>query len=191
MKPAIYFLNWWMHISIDKKNHIQVNRENLFSSNIIDTHAKLLSHVWLFVTPRTVAHQAPLSMEFSWQGYWNGLPFPSEGDLPEPGIELASPELQVHSFTAEPSRKPNKYTMTWKKKKEKKKLRLSLVRGTQYLSSLYSFLNFPIFSQIQSGTSISSLGTLRIKTTNRKNKIKSTTKHYKISWCLHSMHSYI
>ena len=104
MKPAKYLLNWWMHISIDKKNHIHVNRENLFSSNIIDTHAKLLSHVWLFVTPWTVAHQAPLSMEFSWQGYWSR--FPLEGDLPEPGIKPASPELQVHSFTAEPPGKP-------------------------------------------------------------------------------------
>ena len=128
MKPAKYLLNWWMHISIDKKNHIHVNRENLFSSNIIDTHAKLLSHVWLLVTPWTVAHQAPLSMEFSWQGYWSGLPFPLEGGLPEPGIDPASRELQLHSFTAEPPGKPNKYTMT-RKKKLKKKLRLPVVRG--------------------------------------------------------------
>ena len=48
-----------------------------------------LSHVQLFVTPWTVAHQAPLSMGFSRQEYWNGLVFPSPGDLPNPGIELA------------------------------------------------------------------------------------------------------
>ena len=48
---------------------------------------QLLSHVWLFVTPWTVAHQAPLSMEFSRQEAWNGLPFPSPGDLPIPGVE--------------------------------------------------------------------------------------------------------
>ena len=42
------------------------------------------SHVWLFVIPWTVAHQAPLSMEFSRQEYWSGLPFPSPGDLPDP-----------------------------------------------------------------------------------------------------------
>ena len=48
-----------------------------------------------FVTPWTVAHQAPLSMEFSRQGYWSGLPFPSLGDLPHPGIEPRSPALQA------------------------------------------------------------------------------------------------
>ena len=49
-------------------------------------------------TPRTVAHQAPLSMEFSRQEYWSGLPFPSPGDLPDPGIEPGSPALQKDSF---------------------------------------------------------------------------------------------
>ena len=49
------------------------------------------SHVRLFVTPWTVAHQAPLSMGFSRQEYWSGLPLPSPGDLPDSGIELVSP----------------------------------------------------------------------------------------------------
>ena len=48
-----------------------------------------------FVTPWTAAHQAPLSMEFSRQEYWRGLPFPSPGDLPDPGIESPSPALQA------------------------------------------------------------------------------------------------
>ena len=48
------------------------------------------SHVQLFVTPWTVAHQAPLSMRFSRQEYWRGLPFPSPGDLPNPGLKLMS-----------------------------------------------------------------------------------------------------
>ena len=47
----------------------------------------LLSCVWLFATPRTVARQAPLSMELSRQGYWSGLPFPSPGGLPNPGVK--------------------------------------------------------------------------------------------------------
>ena len=47
-----------------------------------------LSHVWLLVTPGTVAHQASLPMEFSRQEYWSGLSFPSPGDLPDAGIEL-------------------------------------------------------------------------------------------------------
>ena len=53
-----------------------------------------LSCVQLFVTSWTVAHQAPLSMEFFRQEYKNGLPFPSPGDLPDPGIEPRSPTLQ-------------------------------------------------------------------------------------------------
>ena len=51
---------------------------------------KLLSHVQLFATPWTVAYQASLSMGFSRQEHWSGLPFPSPGDLPNPGIEPKS-----------------------------------------------------------------------------------------------------
>ena len=54
-----------------------------------------LSRVQLFVTPWTIARQAPLSMEFSRQGYWSGLSFPSPGDLPDPGIKPESPALQA------------------------------------------------------------------------------------------------
>ena len=56
---------------------------------------KSFSCVQLFATPWTVAHQAPLSMEFSRQEYWSRLPFPSPGDLPNPGIEPRSPALQA------------------------------------------------------------------------------------------------
>ena len=55
--------------------------------------------------PWTVAHQAPLSVEFSRQEYWSGLLFPSPGDLPDPGIEPASPVLAGGFFTSEPPRK--------------------------------------------------------------------------------------
>ena len=54
------------------------------------------------VIPWTEAHQAPLSMEFSRQECWSGLPFPSPGDLPNPGIEPRSPTLQVDSLPSEP-----------------------------------------------------------------------------------------
>ena len=54
---------------------------------------KLLSRVGLFETPWTVVYQAPLSMGFSRREYWSGLPFPSPGDLPNPGIEPRSPTL--------------------------------------------------------------------------------------------------
>ena len=55
------------------------------------------------MTPWTVAHQAPLSMEFSRQAYWSALPFPSPGDLPNPGIEPRSPTLQADALPSEPS----------------------------------------------------------------------------------------
>ena len=56
--------------------------------------------------PWTVAHQPPLSMEFSRQEYWSGLPFPCPGNLPNPGVEPRSPALQVDSFPAELQGKP-------------------------------------------------------------------------------------
>ena len=59
------------------------------------------------MTPWTIAHQAPLSMEFSRQKYWGGWPFPSRGDLSNPGMELKSPALQTDSSPSEPPRKPN------------------------------------------------------------------------------------
>ena len=56
------------------------------------------SHVWLFSTPWTVTHQAPLAMGFPRQEYWGGLPFPPPGDLPNPGIEPTSPALAGSSW---------------------------------------------------------------------------------------------
>ena len=61
-------------------------------------HAQLLNHVQLFTISWTVAHQVPMSMEFLFrQEYWTGLSFPPLGNLPEPGIEPASPVVQVDS----------------------------------------------------------------------------------------------
>ena len=61
-----------------------------------------LSRVRLCVTPWTVAYEAPLSMEFSRQEYWSGLPFPSPGDLPHLGIEPWSPALQADALPSKP-----------------------------------------------------------------------------------------
>ena len=69
---------------------------------------KSLSRVQLFATPWTVAYQAPSPTEFSRQEYWNGLPFPSPGDLPDPGIEPGPPALQVDILPSEPPGKPDK-----------------------------------------------------------------------------------
>ena len=60
--------------------------------------ADVLSRGQLLVTPWNVAHQDPLSMEFSRQEYWTGMPFPSPGDLPDTGIEPYSPALQADSL---------------------------------------------------------------------------------------------
>ena len=65
------------------------------------------------VIPRTVAHHAPLSMGFPRQGYWSGLPFPSPGDLPEPGIEPRCPALQASALTSEPPGKPHPLADNW------------------------------------------------------------------------------
>ena len=63
---------------------------------------KLLSRVRLFATLWTVAYQASPSMGFSRQEYWSGLPFPSPGDLPDPGMEPGSPALEADTLTSEP-----------------------------------------------------------------------------------------
>ena len=69
---------------------------------------KSLSRIRLSATPWTVAYQAPASMGFSRQEYWSGLPFPSPGDLPDPGIEPWSPSLQGDALTSQPPGKPFK-----------------------------------------------------------------------------------
>ena len=75
---------------IDEETEVQ-NFHNLAKNEKVNV---LLSCVRLFGTPWTVAHQAPLSMGFSWQEYWSGYLFPSPRDLSKPGIELASLALQ-------------------------------------------------------------------------------------------------
>ena len=86
----------------------------VFSVHESDTHAKpqwrvyMLSRVRLFATPWTAARQAPLSVGFSRQEYWDGLPFSSPGHLPNPGVKPASPALAGGFFAAEPPAKPRR-----------------------------------------------------------------------------------
>ena len=81
----------------------------------------LISHIQLFATPWTIAHQAPLFMGFPRQEYWSELPFPSPWDLPDPEIKSTCPALDGRFFTTEPPGKPNKswwaviYKMRWKR----------------------------------------------------------------------------
>ena len=91
-------------IRTEKKGHLSC--EQVYRSEMV----KLLSRVRLFVTPWTIAYQAPPSMGFSRQEYWSGLPFPSPGDLPDPGIEPRSPAFQADALTSVPPGKPE---MLW------------------------------------------------------------------------------
>ena len=75
---------------------------------------KSLSRVRLFATPWTVAYQAPPSMGFSRQECWSGLPFPSPGDLPVPGIKPRSPALRADALPSEP---PGKWIQRWRRLK--------------------------------------------------------------------------
>ena len=75
--------------SMGSQSRTRLKRLSSSSSSIV----KSPSHARLFVNPWTVASQALLSMGFSRQGYWSGLPFPSPGDLPDPGIKPRSPAL--------------------------------------------------------------------------------------------------
>ena len=77
-----------------------LERDNV--CNMLPSTLYGVSRVQLFATPQTVAHQAPLSMGFSRQKYWGGLPFPTPGDLSNPGIKpmsLTSPALSGRFFT--------------------------------------------------------------------------------------------
>ena len=98
---------------------------------------KSLGHVWLFATPWTVACQAPPSMGFSRQEYWSGLPFPSPGDLPYPGIEPGSPALQADSLPSEPQEKPRSLKTLCQMEETRHKGHLS------YDSIYTKFPNFP------------------------------------------------
>ena len=84
------------------ENILKVPNRNHRTEKYHESEVKSLSRVRLFAIPWTVAHQAPPSTEFSRQEYWSGLPFPSPGDLPDPGIEPGSPAFQADALTSEP-----------------------------------------------------------------------------------------
>ena len=90
-------LTWYAEYGMRGRNCKEISK---------DVKVKLLSRVQLFATPWTVAYQAPLSMGFSRQEYWSGLPFPSPGDLPNTGIESGSSTSQADALPSEPPRKP-------------------------------------------------------------------------------------
>ena len=93
---------WFVH-------HVQLN-DIIVMTGIYKSWMLLLSrfsHVRFFATQWTIAHQTPLSMGFSRQEYWSGLPCPlPPGDLPDPGIKPTTPALQADSLPTEPPGKP-------------------------------------------------------------------------------------
>ena len=117
-----------------------------------------LSHVWLFVTPWTVAPRAPLSMGFSRQEHWRGFPCPPPGDLPDSGIEPMYPTLQADSLPSEPPESPACYAAQQQKKKKKKKERerrwwthsISSIPETAPPHPCYHLCLFRCVSEVQS-----------------------------------------
>ena len=128
---------------------------------IILPKMKSLSHVWLFATPWTEAHQAPPSMEFSKQEYWSGLPFPSPGDFPDPGIESrspVSPTSQADSLPLSHWGSPTLVGMEAKKGSDlswnSQGLRLHPCNSTSPLEISSFFKNFSMFSMENDGRGI-------------------------------------
>ena len=91
-------------LSLDGKTTVDIYFlfKTLYLIFQVKVKVKSLSRVRLFATLWTVAYQAPPSMGFSRQECWSGLPFPSPGDLPDPGIEPVSPALQADAWPSEP-----------------------------------------------------------------------------------------
>ena len=79
---------WVVSANLQKKEKLAMTTVSCMCTRVC---APSVSHVRLFAAPQTVVHQAPLPMEFSRQVYWSGFPFPTPGDLPNPGIEPTSP----------------------------------------------------------------------------------------------------
>ena len=104
---ALYFVSWIMSLVIAVRSLSLIQNFSWDSNNLlVKVKVKSLTRVRLFATPWTVAYQAPLSMRFSRQEYWSGLPFPSPGDLPDLGIKPGSPALEADALTSEPPGKP-------------------------------------------------------------------------------------
>ena len=99
-----------------------------------------------FETPLTIAHQAPLSMGFSKPEYWSGLPFPSPGDLANPGIEPGSPALEADFLPSESLGKPLTLTIVLVKVENKnwKELSLNIISQSPYFNSnMNQVINHP------------------------------------------------
>ena len=102
---------------VEQKHCRDLHRLLMSLKHTADLPACSLSHVWFCATPWTVARQAPLSMGFSRQEYWSGLPFPPLGDLPYQGMEPVCAALTGGFFTAQLPGKPpwQTFCIYWRK----------------------------------------------------------------------------
>ena len=118
----------WIDVEIFILSEVRQRKRNIISYSMIWSMccAKSLGHVRVFATPWTKACQVTLSMEFSRQAHWSGLPFPSPGELPNPGIKplyLMSPALSGRFFTTSTIwEETMAYVRNLKKKKKKREI---------------------------------------------------------------------
>ena len=134
-------------MAVIQKHHLQSWLPDKKFNYLKCVKAGSLSHVRLFPTPWTVAHQDPLSMGFSRQEYWSGLPCPPPGHLPDPGIERTSPvppALQVDSLPlshwGSPTILNSSFIIT---------LVIKLVIGLPLLYLKFIFISNPSFTRLQ------------------------------------------
>ena len=109
LKISSFIWGHWMSQILDVRWSDRKAWRNLNCKNSMGGSGLVTKLFPTFETPWTVAHQAPLSMEFFRQEYWSGLPFPSPGDLPDPRIETASPALQADSLPLSHQGSPSKF----------------------------------------------------------------------------------
>ena len=153
----------------EKRKQSNVHQKNMWYIHRTEyqSEVKSLSRVRLFVTQWTVAHQVPASMGFARQEYWSGLPLPSPGDLPDPGMEPRSPTLQADALTSEPPGKPNRIVFNHKKKSTAMcHSRMSfentiLSERNQIPKNTYSMTPFDEMSRTGSSTESRAKGTMR------------------------------
>ena len=98
-----------VHPAVRKSPEVNCSPPSLTFIFKVKSRSVVSDSLWTLYSPGTVAHQASLSMEFSKQEPWSGLPFPSPENLPNPGIEAGSPTLQTDSLIAEPPGKEHKH----------------------------------------------------------------------------------
>ena len=134
----------WLLINVNISSHFPLLIFNLKTTLKVKKYTCHASHVQLFVIPWPVARQAPLSMGFSRQEYWIGLPCPPPGDLPDPGIELASlmsPTLSGGFFTTSATWEALDYKLEDTKAYPgiTPDAEISWSKGTEIIQSLFSY----------------------------------------------------